>query len=347
MFGEVKQIARPPHAPGPRARRGRRVRRHVATCASRSSTRRGASQQLPGGHRGGVLRQGRGVPGQAADDEPGRRRLGSASARTPGAIVADLPAVGQGRGRHVAAGASSSRRRCDARRARVRRSARHRAALDELDLVDRTWAFRADPPARAHRRGAGRAARRLIFDEFLRMQVGARRAQARDRARSSRASVTRVDGDARRRRSTARCRSRSPATRRRRSTRSSPTSPAPRRCTGCCRATSVRARRWSRVSALLVAVQGGYQGAFMAPTEVLAEQHYLSARALLDDLTVPPEGRCSASGPSRVELLTNRTTAAERRRLAAGLADGRGRHRHRHARAALRRASSSAPRRGR
>ena len=36
------------------------------------------------------------------------------------------------------------------------------------------------------------------------------------------------------------------------------------------------------VSALLVAVQGGHQGALMAPTEVLAEQHFVGMRPLLD-----------------------------------------------------------------
>ena len=73
------------------------------------------------------------------------------------------------------------------------------------------------------------------------------------------------------------------------------------------------------LAALLIAVQGGYQGAFMAPTEVLAEQHYLASRALLDGLDGPaPRARCSASGRCGVELLTNRTTAAERRRIADG-----------------------------
>ena len=44
------------------------------------------------------------------------------------------------------------------------------------------------------------------------------------------------------------------------------------------------------LTALLTAVQGGHQGAFMAPTEVLAEQHELTMRALLAGLTVPSEG---------------------------------------------------------
>src|SRR5207237_7164426 len=44
------------------------------------------------------------------------------------------------------------------------------------------------------------------------------------------------------------------------------------------------------VSALLVAVQGGHQGALMAPTEVLAEQHFLGVRDLLAELTVGDTG---------------------------------------------------------
>jgi ATP-dependent DNA helicase RecG len=70
-------------------------------------------------------------------------------------------------------------------------------------------------------------------------------------------------------------------------------------------------------------VQGGFQGALMAPTEVLAEQHYLGVRDLLAGLSVPDAtGSLFADRPVRVELLTNRTTAKERERLASGLLDG-------------------------
>jgi len=76
------------------------------------------------------------------------------------------------------------------------------------------------------------------------------------------------------------------------------------------------------VTALLTAVQGGYQGAFMAPTEVLAEQHELTMRSLLEDLTVRDDGTLLGERPVRVALLTNRTPAAERRKVADGLLAG-------------------------
>ena len=74
--------------------------------------------------------------------------------------------------------------------------------------------------------------------------------------------------------------------------------------------------------ALLVAVQGGHQGALMAPTEVLAEQHFLGVRELLADLVVPDGSRLGGSRPLAVSLLTNRTPAGERARLHEGLRAG-------------------------
>ncbi|MPY94274.1 MAG: ATP-dependent DNA helicase RecG [Acidimicrobiia bacterium] len=76
------------------------------------------------------------------------------------------------------------------------------------------------------------------------------------------------------------------------------------------------------LAALLVGVQGGHQGALMAPTEVLAEQHHLGIRALLEGLVVPDDTTLIGERPVRVELLTHRTTAAERRRLGAALVAG-------------------------
>ncbi len=77
------------------------------------------------------------------------------------------------------------------------------------------------------------------------------------------------------------------------------------------------------VSALLTAVRSGHQGALMAPTEVLAEQHDAGLRVLLDGFTLD-DGGASLFGerPLRTELLTNRVGAADRRRILAGLADG-------------------------
>jgi ATP-dependent DNA helicase RecG len=76
------------------------------------------------------------------------------------------------------------------------------------------------------------------------------------------------------------------------------------------------------VSTLLAAVQGGHQGALMAPTEVLAEQHAAGVRDLLGGLMVPDPGNLFGDRPLRVELLTNRVTGSERKEVLAGLADG-------------------------
>ena len=66
------------------------------------------------------------------------------------------------------------------------------------------------------------------------------------------------------------------------------------------------------VFAMLLAVEGGYQAALMAPTELLAEQHARSLKRLLGPLGV------------RTLLLTGRTEAGERARVLAALADGDG-----------------------
>ena len=62
--------------------------------------------------------------------------------------------------------------------------------------------------------------------------------------------------------------------------------------------------------AALVAMENGFQVAFMAPTEILAEQHYINIRRLL------------ASSRFRIALLTGATPAKKRRELQAELSGG-------------------------
>ena len=64
------------------------------------------------------------------------------------------------------------------------------------------------------------------------------------------------------------------------------------------------------VAALLKAIQAGWQGAMMAPTEVLAEQHYRSLCGWMPALHVT------------VELLTGSTPQKQRRRILADVASG-------------------------
>ena len=76
------------------------------------------------------------------------------------------------------------------------------------------------------------------------------------------------------------------------------------------------------VAALLIGVEGGHQGALMAPTEVLAEQHAVEVRHLVDGLVVADLATLAGERPLRVALLTSRTGAAERTAIHEGLADG-------------------------
>lgn len=64
------------------------------------------------------------------------------------------------------------------------------------------------------------------------------------------------------------------------------------------------------LSAMLLAAENGYQSAIMAPTEILAEQHYLTFQKILKKLKVP------------VAVLTSSTKTPERRKILASLADG-------------------------
>jgi ATP-dependent DNA helicase RecG len=191
--------------------------------------------------------------------------------------------------------------------------------LADLKLEDRTTAYRnVHQPAAID--AARKAQRRLRFDEFLRMQVGL---VARKRAIEAEASgiAHTVDGELRDRFLGA----------------------LPYALTGDQRAaidaiaadmaTPVPMHRLLQgevgsgktlvaITALLMAVQGGHQGALMAPTEVLAEQLYSVASSMLSELAVPSEGTLLAERPVTVALLTNRVGAAERRRIATGLASG-------------------------
>ncbi len=76
------------------------------------------------------------------------------------------------------------------------------------------------------------------------------------------------------------------------------------------------------VHALLSGVEGGFQGALMAPTEVLAEQHAIGVKQLLDGLRVEDTTSMFPTRPLRVELLSNGVSTADRRRILAQTQSG-------------------------
>lgn len=189
----------------------------------------------------------------------------------------------------------------------------------DLKLVERDWAIRqVHQPDDVD--SARRAQRRLRFDEFLRMQVGL---VARKRAiEASRLGIRHtVDGNLVSAFHDALAFSLTGDQRRvidEITTDLGRGAPMHRLLQG----EVGSGKTVVALSALLTAVQGGYQGAFMAPTEVLAEQHYLSTVGLLDGLTVKTGTTLTGERPVTARLLTNRTSAAQRRALAAELEAG-------------------------
>ena len=216
----------------------------------------------------------------------------------------------------------------------LRRSGEFTDPLDDgvrarLDLVDRTAAFR-DIHAPETMRNADAARRRLAFDELLRVQLELVR-RKRELERNA-VGLEHVVGPG----------AGGPLVERFHSMLPYALTGAQRRVIGEILADLSRPHPMHRllqgdvgagktvvaVSALLAAVQGGHQGALMAPTEVLAEQHHLSVVAMLRGFTVPDTDEESLFGGAgmerelRVALLTSRTPAAERRRTLADLASG-------------------------
>lgn len=63
--------------------------------------------------------------------------------------------------------------------------------------------------------------------------------------------------------------------------------------------------------AMLLAVENGYQAALMAPTEILAEQHFLTFKRILKDMDV------------NVAVLTSSTKAAAKKKILKELAEGK------------------------
>ncbi|MDR1123910.1 MAG: ATP-dependent DNA helicase RecG [Elusimicrobiota bacterium] len=63
--------------------------------------------------------------------------------------------------------------------------------------------------------------------------------------------------------------------------------------------------------AMLLAAENGFQSAFMAPTEILAAQHFITMRRYLGGLDV------------KVEMLTSKTAPAQKAKILAALAEGK------------------------
>ncbi len=77
------------------------------------------------------------------------------------------------------------------------------------------------------------------------------------------------------------------------------------------------------LTTLLAALDGGRQGALMAPTEVLAEQHLASMRRDLEGLNKVDATVLGGERPLSIQLLSGRLRAKERQAVLEGLIEGR------------------------
>ncbi|MGC8510072.1 MAG: ATP-dependent DNA helicase RecG [Acidimicrobiales bacterium] len=206
-----------------------------------------------------------------------------------------------------------------------------RALRESLGLVERTDAFRA-----AHRPTAldevEPARRRLAFDEFLRLQLALALRRRRVAAASSGVAhaVDPADLDV------APGASGGSLLRRFLAGHRFELTGAQRRVLGEVLADLARPSPMQRLlqgdvgsgktmvalSALVVCVDGGRQGALLAPTEVLAEQHAASLRADLAELRVPDARVLGGERPLSIAVLTGSLGARARAGVLAGLADG-------------------------
>ena len=76
------------------------------------------------------------------------------------------------------------------------------------------------------------------------------------------------------------------------------------------------------LTALLASIDGGRQGALMAPTEVLAEQHLASLRRDLEGLAIPDPSVLGGERPLSIQILSGRLRAKDRQRVLSALRAG-------------------------
>ena len=208
------------------------------------------------------------------------------------------------------------------------------SVLADLDLVERTTSFWGIhlPEEMSD---VAPARRRLVFDEFLRLQLllALRRRRLEESASGVRHPMNSDDLDV------------APGA------LATPTSSLVRRFLAGHRFTLTRAQRRVlgeiaadmssplpmhrllqgdvgsgktvvALTALLASIDGGRQGALMAPTEVLAEQHLVSIRRDLESLSIHDAAVLGGERPLSIQLLTGRLRAKERQSVLDGLANG-------------------------